>query len=79
MLNGSDFLRISANLSIPYDQTKILDFGFFEEALFGFQTEVMTQHRQNLMNQSAVFFQGFCEDKDVIQVDDHMSLINEIA
>ena len=41
LLDSSNLLRVSANLSIPYDQTKVLDFGLFEETFFGFQAKVM--------------------------------------
>ena len=41
LLDGSNLFRVGTNLSIPYDQTKVLDFWFLEEAFFRLQTEVM--------------------------------------
>ena len=41
LLDGSDLLRVSANLSVPHNQPKVLDFWLLEEAFLRFQTEIV--------------------------------------
>ena len=41
LFDGNNRFRVGTHLSIPYNQSKVLDFWFFEEALFGFQAEIM--------------------------------------
>ena len=41
LFDSGNLLGVGANLSISYNETKVFNLGFFEEALLWFQTEVV--------------------------------------
>jgi len=70
--NTSDLDWVHHNGVVRDDHSEVLDCGFLELALQVVRTEVelmLLQQLQNAAGDLPVLLKGFCEDKDVIQID----------
>ena len=73
--NSFDFNRVHSNLAISNDNSKIFDFGFIEFTFLRFEIEfVFSETFHNFMNMFVMLFEVVVEDKNIVKVNENMSL-----